>query len=77
MNGKYLETKYLRALQMTNGSFQKSIWTTIRFALTDVGAEEISIREEVTSILVDSLSRVGAAEIEYSYTGIAIETDFP
>ena len=77
MNGKYLETKYLRALQMTNGSFQKSIWTTIRFALTDVGAEEISIREEVTSILVDSLSRVGAVEIEYSYTGIAIETDFP
>jgi hypothetical protein len=62
---------------MSNVSFQRSIWTTIRSALTDVGADEISIREEVASILVDALSSVGAAEIEYSYTGIAVETDFP
>lgn len=77
MNGSCPETKSLKDLLMSNSSFQRSIWTTIRFALTDVGADEISIREEVASILVDALSSVGATEIEYSYTGIAVETDFP
>jgi hypothetical protein len=62
---------------MSDELFQRSIWTTVRYALTDVGAEEISIREEITSILVDALSTIGAVEIEYTYTGISVETDFP
>jgi hypothetical protein len=62
---------------MSNEMFKRSMWSTLGYALTDVGDDELSTREEITSILVESLSDVGAAEIEYSYTGIATESLFP
>ena len=39
--------------------------------------QSVSTREEVASILVDALSSIGAAEFEYSYTGIATERPYP
>ena len=62
---------------MINNTLQRSIWSTIRFALTEVGDEEVSTREEITSLLVDSLSSIGVVEMEYTYTGVATESSFP
>lgn len=62
---------------MTSDYPHRSVWSTIGYAITDAGDENVSTREEVASILVDALSSIGAAEFEYSYTGIATERPFP
>lgn len=56
---------------------QLSLWSTIGFVISNGGSEEKSTREEITSILVDSLSGIGAVEFEYSYTGITSELSYP
>lgn len=62
---------------MSSDHVHRSVWSTISYAITDAGDENVSTREEVASILVDALSSIGAAEFEYTYTGIATEAPFP
>lgn len=62
---------------MSSDYVHRSIWSTIGYAITDTGDENVSTREEIASILVDALNSIGAAEFEYSYTGIATEAPFP
>lgn len=54
-----------------------SLWSTVGYALTEVGNDDVSTREEITSILLDSLSGIGAVEFEYSHTGLSSELPFP